>query len=536
MMTTQNEPYFRMLANLIPQCAWSATPAGRHDYFNERWYAYTGMPEPPAAGGVDHWRDYLHPEDLPRVLACWDQSLRSGERYSIEYRLRRKDGVYRWFLARAMPLRDESGAIVKWFGTLTDIHEQKQAHQTMLASERVARSEAERQTRLKDEFVATLSHELRTPLNAILGWVQILRNHQDDPETLAHGLEVIERNGRIQAQMVDDLLDMSRILSGKLRLDWQTVDLAVTIAAAINTVRFAAEAKNVKVVAGVTGSGTVQGDPARLQQVLWNLLTNAIKFTPEEGRIEVSLDSAADDWEVSIRDTGVGIEDTFLPYVFERFSQCEEGMQRRHGGLGLGLSIVKHLVELHQGSVSVESPGAGRGSTFRVRLPKAKGLANPAVSVELPTAKEVLGGLTILVVDDEKDARELVSQILRDARAQVVLAESAERAREQLCNRRVDVILSDLSMPGEDGVQFMRELRLSGNRIPAAAVTALARSQDRERALLAGFQTHIPKPIHPGELVAVVESLSGRGFTANSAETSPDSSSPRYPGDSRTAS
>ena len=394
----------------------------------------------------------------------------------------------------------------------------------LLDAERAARAEAERVSLMKDEFLATLSHELRTPLNAILGWSQVLRFRGRDEEDLREGLEVIERNTKAQAQLVDDLLDMSRVISGKVRLDVQRLDLADVVRAAVASVRHSAEAKDIRLeVALEQRGGPVGGDANRLQQCFWNLLSNAIKFTPRGGRVRVALARAGDSVGVSVADSGEGIAPKFLPHVFERFRQADATTTRRHGGLGLGLSIVKSLIELHGGSVRAESAGEGQGATFIVELPVMAPHAGDAGAVGdepvRPVAADaaertVLDGITVLAVDDEPDARVLLKRILENSGARVLIAASAEEGMTALRGERPDMIISDIGMPGEDGYAFIRRVRAlppdAGGRTPAAALTAFARAEDRTRALRAGYQSHVAKPVEPAELTAVVASLATR--------------------------
>jgi signal transduction histidine kinase/ActR/RegA family two-component response regulator len=395
--------------------------------------------------------------------------------------------------------------------------------EALLVSERAARSEAERATRLKDEFVATLSHELRTPLNAIVGWAGILRSDRRG-DTIKQGVEVIERNAKLQAQMIEDLLDMSRILSGKLLFELQKTDVAGIIEAAVASVRLSADGKGVLLTMQLDSCRSVNADPARLQQVAWNLLTNAIKFTPLGGRVDVALRERDGQVELSVKDNGQGIKTEFLPFVFDRFRQADASTTRRHGGLGLGLSIVKSLVELHGGTVEVQSPGEGQGTTFLVRLPIApmqgqgieQALRAPQIDVN-----PALTGLRILIVDDEDDARTLARRVLEERGAQVVTVSSAAEAMATVDDTSPpSVIISDIGMPEQDGYDLIKQMRaLPGDagRVPAVALTALARAEDRKRALSAGYQRHVSKPVDPAELVAVVASVAGRTGHAISA-------------------
>jgi signal transduction histidine kinase/CheY-like chemotaxis protein len=396
----------------------------------------------------------------------------------------------------------------------------EERREALLTSERAARSEAERATRLKDEFVATMSHELRTPLNAIVGWASIL--HRDrNPKTVLQGVEVIERNAKLQARMVEDLLDMSRIVSGKLAMELQITDLSAVIEAAVAGVRPAAEARGVHLHIATTSTRPVNGDPGRLQQVFWNLLTNAIKFTPANGMVTVFAREVEREGrrsvEISVTDSGQGIDQKFLPYVFDRFRQADASTTRRHGGLGLGLSIVKSLVELHQGTVEAQSPGEGQGSTFIVCLPAAPDVPREqTAAIESSEDASPLAGLRVLVVDDEADARTLARRVLEERGAEVVTVASATEALRAVDggNSGVSVMVSDIGMPERDGYDLIRDMRAmpgAAGLVPAIALTALARDEDRERALLAGYQVHIGKPIDPAELVTVIATLTGRG-------------------------
>jgi PAS domain S-box-containing protein len=437
--------------------------------------------------------------------------------------LYKKDGTpfYASFIiSRAI---DVSGHVIGFNVVLQDRSEWKRAEEereALLESERKVRQDAEQASRLKDEFLATLSHELRSPLNAIVGWVHIARRHAGDNLELARSLDTIERNVRAQTQIVNDLLDMSRIMTGQVRLDMQTVDLREAIWNAVEAVRPAAEAKRVRLEKSLESSiGWTRVDPARLQQVLWNLLVNAVKFTPPGGRIHVGLERVNSHAEILIQDSGVGIAPSFLPHVFERFRQADGSTTRRHGGLGLGLSIVKSLVELHGGSVKAESPGEGQGSMFRVALPIVTTHAEDgAVDSRPPLSQDLdalprLSKVSVLVVDDEADSLLFFGRLLEECGAHVLLAVDAEQAMDMLRSESVDIMVSDIGMAGADGYQLIQQVRsLQDERIasiPAVAVTAYARADDRRRLLLAGYQMHISKPVEPQEFVAGIASLVG---------------------------
>ena len=382
--------------------------------------------------------------------------------------------------------------------------------------------QAQEANRTKDEFLATVSHELRTPLNSILGWARMLVTGRLDQANSSRAVEIIERNAKAQAQLIEDLLDISRIISGKLRLEVRSVDLVPVIESAVDAVRLAAESKGIHIQRVLdSGIGLISGDPDRLQQVVWNLLSNAIKFTPREGRVQVRLEKNGSTARIVVSDTGIGIGPEFLPHVFERFRQVDGSSTRKHGGLGLGLAIVSQLVELHGGGISVESAGTGKGAVFTVSLPVPAAAESGRRVQPCPAAatagigSPVLQGIRVLVVEDEHDTREVMTFILQQCGAEVRSAASAGEAFDIL---RTDwaphVLVSDIEMPGEDGYALIRRVRAleaeRGGRIPAAALTAYARSEDRMRALSAGFQVHVPKPVEPAELIAVVASLSGQ--------------------------
>jgi signal transduction histidine kinase len=389
--------------------------------------------------------------------------------------------------------------------------------------QQLARKEAEVANRLKDEFLATLSHELRTPLTAILGWSRMLRANKLDEVATTRAIETIERNAKAQAQLIEDLLDISRIITGKLTLDIQNVEIVPIIQSAIDTVRPAADAKSISLqVILDPWAGKISADPMRLPQIVWNLLSNAIKFTPKGGQVEVRLENLGSFLEITVSDSGKGINPEFLPYVFDRFRQADGSITRAHGGLGLGLAIVRHLAELHGGTVDAISEGEGLGATFIVRLPfketytdlSKELIAEPATS-NLPANYQIsLEGLKVLVVDDEDDTREMLMFILEQKGVEVKVASSTTEAIGILKQWGPDLLISDIGMPGEDGYALIRKVRAmeaeQNSHIPAIALTAFARGEDRIRVLSAGFQMHVPKPIDPVELIMVVATLTER--------------------------
>jgi len=689
-----SEEQFRTLAESMPLLAWYAEPDGSITWYNRRWHEYTGLPLAEQEGWK--WRAVHDPADVERVTAKWRHSLATGEPFEDEFRLRRHDGVWRWFLTRVVPVRGADGRIARWLGTNVEIDAQKRAaiaarlldrastalagsldlartlasvarlvvpewaewscvylregagplrvaaaaHRDparvaileMLAERhphppeaprgpawvvrtgepelipevtdamrretardpeqlaqwralgatsslivplvvqgeavgalalaragamapfeaadvplyaelgrRVAvaidnaqlfeavrreRRRAEEANRTKDEFLAVTSHELRTPLTAILGWSRLLRLGAVPEDGRDRALETIERNARAQAQLIEDILDVSRIMTGKFRLDVAPVDLGPVVEAAVEVVRPAADAKGVRLqVLLDPAAGVVHGDAARLQQVAWNLLANAVKFTPRGGRVYVRLQRAESQVELTVADSGRGVAPAFLPHLFEPFQQADGSTTRAHGGLGLGLAIVKHLVELHGGTIEAASEGEGRGATFTVRVPMASlqcaltaappdPLAPPTRPVGPPRCPPEVAGLRVLVVEDSRDARDLIRAILEQCGAAVTTAASAAEALALFRRDPPDVLLSDIGMPDEDGYALVRAVRAlpaeRGGRTPAVALTAYARREDRIRALREGFTDHVSKPIEPQDLLTVLAAAVGR--------------------------
>ncbi len=516
---------FRIMADSAPVLAWITDASGKGVWFNKGWLDFSGRTMEVAL--LHDWAEGIHPDDQASCMRLFRDHFDRRESFSIEYRRMNNNGEYRWLLVRGLPLYEGAdGAFSGFIGTCIDITDRRRSEEheaALLDAERSARMESERVGRLKDEFLATLSHELRTPLSAILGWAQLLTHGETDPEQVKQGLEAISRNARAQTQMIEDLLDMSRIISGKIRLNVQRVDLAEVVGSAIESILPAANAKGVRVLKVLDPmAGPTAGDPGRLQQVVWNLLTNAIKFTPKDGKIEVLLRRVDSHVEISVTDNGLGIKPEFLPYVFERFRQDDGSTTRKHGGLGLGLSIVKQLVELHGGTVSASSVGEGAGTTFVVTLPlsptriladddgRHPTASGPGTNYEPPK----LTGVRVLIVDDDKDTRSLIERIFLNYGADVLVAASADEGLEHVKASLPQLIVSDIGMPVQDGYEFMRRVRaLPGERggtTPSMALTAFARSEDRQRALMAGYQMHMAKPVEPAELVIACASLVGR--------------------------
>ena len=440
------------------------------------------------------------------------------------------DGTERPIDDSGAPIRNRDGRIVGVVLVFRDVTERRRSEDErqaaaaerlrLLEAERVARTEAERASRVKDDFVAMVSHELRTPLNAILGWTQLMMKGRDDASVIDRGLDVVARNTRVQAQLISDLLDISRITAGKLRLEIQSVDLVSVITDAIETVQQEADSKGIEVRRELDVKvGPIAGDPARLQQVTWNLLSNAIKFTPRGGHVVVTLRQVDSDAELAVSDSGSGIRPEFLPHVFDRFQQADLSITRRFGGLGLGLSIVKHLVELHGGAVQAASGGEGEGATFTITLPSSDVTAIPwrppsaDAALNHSSSTVSLDAITVLVVEDEPDTREFLKRLLETHGAKVVVAGSAAEALSVFPSTRPDILVSDIGLPVVDGYDLMQQIReknvSDGGRIPAIALTAYVRSEDRTRALTVGYQAHVAKPVEPSELVATIASLVG---------------------------
>ncbi|MBH8574271.1 DUF4118 domain-containing protein [Nostocaceae cyanobacterium CENA369] len=467
------------------------------------------------------WQNITSPEYLEVNEQSLAELRTTGVFQPLETEYIHKDGSRVFVLmggALFQESEDSQEEIISFCLDLTERKRAKQEREKLLAREQAARAEAEAANRMKDEFLATLSHELRTPLNAMLGWTQLLKRRKFDEATNTQAIEIIDRNTQSLAQLIEDVLDVSQIIRGKLCLHTYPVNFAQVVSAAIDTVRLAAEAREITIECRFAPLvGVVMGDANRLQQVVWNLLTNAVKFTPNKGRVTVQLQQINSNIQLQVSDTGRGITPEFLPYIFERFRQGDNSITRSHKGLGLGLALVRHLVELHGGTVYAESPGIGQGATFIVDLPLKvtpvdTNQLSPLIEGEdsdryLPT----LNGLRVLVVDDEPDALQLLTTILGQYGAQVMAVASALEALIALQQFHPDILVSDIGMPQEDGYTLIRKLRAlsqeEGGRIPAIALTAYAKAEDRTQALLAGYQLHVPKPVDPTELVTIVANL-----------------------------
>jgi PAS domain S-box-containing protein len=514
----RSEKHLELVSNTVPALIFYLDQEGRYQTCNDTFTSWFGLPREQIIGLPV--RDFVG-EEAWKIIGPQLERAYRGETVDFESEAVYRFGGARWIHAVYTPHRDVDGTVLGVVVLATDITRNKR----LLQQEQTARREAEAANRLKDEFLATVSHELRTPLTCILGWAHMLRQGGVDERKMASALEVMERNARIQSRIIDDLLDVSRIVSGKVRLDARPVDPAALLNAAVDGVLPAAEAKRVEIQKVLDrGVANVSGDAERLQQIFWNLMSNAIKFTPAGGRIQVRLERKGSHVKIVVSDTGIGIKQEFLPYVFERFRQADATATRPYGGLGLGLAIVRHLVELHGGEVYAESAGEGRGATFTIKLPiiakpagtDVQGVKTPELIRYFPEleASDRLDGLKVLAVDDEPDMCEMLRTMIEKSGAEVAIANSAEQALAMLGRRQFDLIVSDIAMPEKDGYQLMQEIRHlapdRGGAIPAIALTAFARVEDRLRALRSGYQMHVPKPIEYAELITVMTSLAGR--------------------------
>jgi len=510
----ERERRFATFVDELPLLAWEADASGWIDYYNKRWFSYTGTTLEEMEGWG--WARVHHADDLPRMLRVWRNALENGLPWEDSFRLRRADGALRWHLSRAFPLRDASGQIVRWFGSNTDVHEQRLALEEraqLLKVEQGLRAAAEAAVREKDEFLAVLSHELRTPLSNILMRAQLLRPGVTDPR-LATGLEKIEQNSVRLARLIEDLLDMSRIISGKLEIGREVVDVAAASRVAIDELAGEAEKRQISIrLIEPTAPALVVGVSLRVVQIASNLIGNAVKFSHDGGVVEVLVTSSATEVVLEVRDHGQGIEPALLPQMFERFKQGDSSIRRGHSGLGLGLSIVRHLVSAHGGRVEGESLGVGTGATFRVVFPPAGSEADRATPTPTSTPEPgaSLVGMRVLGVDDDADAREVLALALIGCGATITVVGSAAEALDRLRIEVPDLIVSDLAMPAVDGFGLLERVRVSADArvraVPVIALTAHASAQDRARSLAAGFDAYVAKPFDPGALSRLIASL-----------------------------
>jgi PAS domain S-box-containing protein len=521
-----SEARFDALAQLAPAGLFQTDAAGGYVYVNDRWSSITGVSAENAAGVG--WLATLHPDDRERVTREWHEAIRRQRGFSAQYRLLSSRGDARVVTGEAQPVRDEAGAVISYVGLITDITDLTRAadeREARLERIQMARVAAETASLAKDEFLGVVSHELRNPLNSIQLWLEVLRHQSGRPEQLRRAIEFIKRAADTQAKLIDDLLDIARIESGKISMDTTTVPLGTIVTAALDSVRLAIAAKGIVMDLRLDQPAlAVTGDPVRLQQIAANLLSNAVKFTSRGGRVEVSLTNVGSSARLTIRDSGEGIAPDFLPHIFERFRQADTGSSRTAPGLGLGLSIARQLVELHGGRIWAESPGKGMGATFFVELPLAPivrvlaGRQERAEDQPVPSIER----FRVLVVEDEGGAREALGFLLRSAGAHVTTAASVREALEILDEVRFDVLISDIGMPGQDGYDLMRELRQRpagrGGRTPSIALTAYAGPENEQRALAAGYQIHLAKPIRPLTLKQAIASVARRELATGSAD------------------
>lgn len=480
-------------------------------YFSPRWKSMVGCEE--VAGNPQEWFDRIHSDDRARVEADIQAHL-EGKTVCLEteYRIVHRDGTYRWVLTRGLAVRDQTGKATRMAGSQTDITERKRSEEER---EQLLQKALEADRR-KDEFLSIVSHELRTPLTAILGWAQVIRSGKINEAHSHRGLGVIEKSAKLQARIVDDLLDVSQIVKGKLQLNRSPVMLSQVIEMAIESVLASAKDKSIDIVYNMDPLiPTTYGDPDRLQQVFWNLLCNAIKFTSSKGRVDVHLVKSESSAVITVSDTGMGIHPEFRPFVFDRFRQEENPNTRSHGGLGLGLSIVRYLVEAHQGTIEASSEGPGKGSTFTITLPLTTHPQGETAGPQAEAPSVTLNGLEILVVEDNADTLEVITAALEHYGARVKPALSAAEALRILRSFWPNVLISDIAMPQDDGYSLIRDVRAleleQGKRIRSIALTAYASTEDRERALTAGYQAHVAKPVDAARLAAVVAEVSGNG-------------------------
>ncbi len=477
---------------------------------------------------VNEWR-FVFADDVDAVALVTNRQREGVEVHGVQRnRNYTRDGTILYCEWYNSVLHDDRGQLISVLSLVLDVTERKKAEEeraALLVRERDARHHAEEADRLKDEFLATLSHELRTPLTSILGWASMIRNGEVEGAAATRALETIERNARSQARLIDDLLDVSRIITGNLRLDLNPLNLTAVVEAAVDALRPTADVKDIKLSTQFTpGECLVKGDPNRLRQVIWNLLSNAIKFTQRGGSVNLDLRCVEANARLTVSDNGEGISDAFLPYVFERFRQAEASLSRKQGGLGLGLAVVRHLVELHGGMVSADSEGVGRGSTFTVDLPLAQERRDPARAEERRREIERrrnredrvrLDGIHVLLVEDDDDSRKLLSTMLKHNGARVTSTKSAAEALNVFAQQLPDILISDIGMPDEDGYALIRKLRNlpadKGGITPAIALTGYASRKDRERALDAGYHKHMAKPVEQADMIAAIASLTGRG-------------------------
>jgi PAS domain S-box-containing protein len=499
-----------LLSN-VPGVVWEAhgrpgSTALKVDFVSDYIETMLGYPPSRWTDDANFWLAIVHPDDKACAAREAQEIYAGGRGASSQFRVIAKDGRTVWVESRSQVIKDGQGRPIGLRGVTMDITSQKEIEQQRDA----LLAEARELNRVKDQFLATLSHELRTPINAVLGWTQMLRTGVVGGDRATAALETIERNAFAQQRLIEDLLDVSRIITGKFRLERQLLNVGTVVQEAVHGVEPAAQAKGVVITVKVgDGVPAVFGDAHRLQQAIWNLLSNAVKFTNRGGSIDVNVSAAGNSVEITVRDSGIGIAPDVLPYIFERFTQADSSTTRLHAGIGLGLAIVRHIVELHGGTATAVSGGLGHGATFCLQLPADLRAAASSESVEGTLPK--LTGIRVLLVEDDKDAREMIELLLREHGADVHSAESAPEAMKAFDTRPFDIILSDLEMPGEDGYTFMQRIRArqaaAAKHTPAVAVTAYGSAEDQARASAAGFDRHLVKPIDIADIVSTVAAL-----------------------------
>lgn len=534
---TSGEERLRLALEAADMGYWEWHPPTNRIIWSGRTAAIFGLVPGEFGENFEAFIELVHPDDRAALRQEINEAIEQHTEYRPEYRIVSPSGEVRWLSSRGRAYYDEAGKVSLMLGVVRDITEQKQneAERTRLIAEaQSARENAEAANRAKDEFIAQITHDLRSPLNAILGWTKVLRSRSLNPQTIAEALATIEQSAEKQRHMIEDLLDVSRIVTGKLRLDVQPISLGAVIRSAMEVMRPACEAKEIDCETELaTDADAITGDPARLEQVIWNIVSNAVKFTPRHGKVKVRLERADPFVQITISDTGQGIQPDHLPHIFNRYWQPAGSDRRRAGGLGLGLSMTRHIVELHGGTVRAESEGEGKGTKVLITLPyravrleqrgnlslvSSKPSTNdPAANSQDPhLTSPTLNGILALVVDDEQDARELVAAILRQHGAEVIMASGVDEALRIIAKgfRLPDLLVSDISMPEQDGYSLIRKVRAlpfdKGGQIPAIALTAYGRLEDRIHVLSAGFQMQVPKPVEPAELTLIAANLTGR--------------------------
>lgn len=494
----ESEAKFRTIANAMPQMVWSTLPDGYHDYYNRQWYDYTGMPEGSTDG--EGWNGMFHPEDQPLAWERWRHSLQTGDTYEIQYRLRHRSGQYRWVLGRALPIRNDAGTIIRWMGTCTDIHDQKLAEEEL-------RESGQR----KDEFLAMLAHELRNPLAPINAAAELLTLAGYDQQRVSQASTIITRQVDHMTNLINDLLDVSRVTRGLVKLEHETVDLKTVINSAIEQVRPLIEARHHELRLRIASAAAyMKGDKTRLVQIIVNLLTNAAKYSPQGGEIELALNAHPTTAEISVRDKGIGIDAGLLPHIFKLFAQGERTPDRAQGGLGLGLSLVKSLTHLHGGQVVAHSDGPGKGSVFTLTLPLSEKEEIKQGRFELDQfPPQNINPVSLMIVDDNLDAARSLAALLEAVGHKVTVCENARTALESIIQDVPQVFILDIGLPDIDGNELVRRLRANPATSDAVmiALTGYGQEHDRIRSKAAGFNHHFVKPINTFELASILSKL-----------------------------